>query len=133
MWPESWTALEAPVVLLLSEVCESLALTEDERATVLGTEGVMALADELVEVRIRPISRPRPLVNKRQAKALAYAREHGAITMHIYRQICPYWFDETLRVDLVDLVKQGRLVKNGDEKGTRYTLPRKARVDDADL
>jgi len=67
MEPEPWTALEAPVVLLLSDVCEALALTEEERATVLGTAGVTTLIDEL-EVRIRPISRPRPSMNERNGR-----------------------------------------------------------------
>lgn len=32
MEPEPWTTLEAPMVLLLSDVCDTLALDEEERA-----------------------------------------------------------------------------------------------------
>ena len=32
MQPESWTALEAPMVLLLADVCDALSLDEAERA-----------------------------------------------------------------------------------------------------
>ncbi|MBL7062660.1 MAG: hypothetical protein ISS49_00445 [Anaerolineae bacterium] len=39
MAPEAWTTLETPVVLCLSEVCDTLTLTEEERAGVLGPRG----------------------------------------------------------------------------------------------
>jgi len=122
MKPEPWTALEAPMVLLLSDVCDALGLNERERAGVLGCEGVLALADVL-EAPIRPVLKPRLPMNERQAKALAYAREHDTITMHVYRQICPHWSNETLRLDLANLVRRGLLVKNGAKRGTHYVLP----------
>ena len=42
--------------------------------------------------------------------------------MGIYRQICPYWSDETLRLDLASLVSRGLLAKNGAKRGTHYVL-----------
>lgn len=121
MQPESWTELEAPMVLLLADVCDALGLSEGERATILGTEGVLALAENL-ETRIRPVPSPRLPMNERQAKALAFVREEGMITMSTYRSICPWFADETLRLDLANLVARGLLVKNGVNKGTYYTL-----------
>ena len=122
MVPEAWTALEAPMVLLLADLCDGLGLDEGERAGVMGAEGVLALADTL-ESQVRPVFKLRLPMNERQAKALAYAREHGTITMHVYRQICPHWSKETLRLDLANLVRRGLLTKNGAKRGTRYFLP----------
>ncbi len=51
MAPESWVTLETPMVLCLSEVCDTLTLTEEERAGVLEPEGVRALAD-ILETRV---------------------------------------------------------------------------------
>jgi len=120
MAPEPWTALEAPMPLIVADLCDALGLDEKERATVLGAEGVLALADTL-EASVRPVPSPRLPMNERQAKALRYVREHGMLTMGTYRAICPHWSDETLRLDLANLVARGLLVKNGAKKGTYYT------------
>ncbi|MDY6875261.1 MAG: ATP-binding protein [Chloroflexota bacterium] len=61
-------------------------------------------------------------MNERQAKALAYVQEHGRITNREYRNICPDVSAETLRLDLVDLVDRGVLLKIGAKKGTYYIL-----------
>jgi len=61
-------------------------------------------------------------MNERQAKALAYVYEHGRITNREYHQFCPDVSAETLRLDLVDLVEKGLLLKIGDKKGTYYIL-----------
>jgi len=61
-------------------------------------------------------------MNERQAKALAYVQEHGRITNREYRELCPDVSSETLRLDLVDLVEQGVLLKIGAKKGTYYIL-----------
>ena len=119
MEPDLWTALDAPMVTLLADVCDALALNKEERAIVLGQDGEQALA-EITGMCFRP-STAVP-VNGRQAKALAYVQEHGAITLSAYRVICPQWSDETLRLDLADLVERGLLSKNGRNRGTRYTL-----------
>ncbi len=61
-------------------------------------------------------------MNERQAKALAYVQETGRITNREYRDLCPDVSSETLRLDLVDLVEQGVLLKIGAKKGTYYIL-----------
>jgi ATP-dependent DNA helicase RecG len=60
--------------------------------------------------------------NHRQTRALQYLREHGSITNREYRQICQGVSAETLRLDLVDMVEKGILVKVGSKKGTHYIL-----------
>lgn len=118
--PEPWTALEGPMVLVLSDVCRALQLTDEEQDLVLGQEGRMALRREMA---IRPTLLA-DLLNDRQLAALSCARRHGEITLSAYRAICPHWSDETLRLDLADLVDRGLLIKNGRKRGTHYTLPR---------
>jgi ATP-dependent DNA helicase RecG len=61
-------------------------------------------------------------MNERQAKALAYVQENGRITNREYRSFCQDVSAETLRLDLVDLVEKGVLLKIGDKKGTYYIL-----------
>jgi ATP-dependent DNA helicase RecG len=61
-------------------------------------------------------------VNGRQARALAYVRERGSITNREYRQLCSDVSPETLRLDLVDLVDKGMLLKIGSKKGTYYII-----------
>jgi hypothetical protein len=117
--PEPWTALEVPMVLVLSDVCQALELTDEELSTVLGQEGLMALSHEMA---IRPKLLAGAL-NDRQVAALVCARKHGEITLSAYRAICPHWSDETLRLDLANLVERGLLIKNGRKKGTHYILP----------
>ena len=64
-------------------------------------------------------------MNERQMKALQWLQEHGRITNRDYRQLCPNVSAETLRLDLVDLVEKGILLKIGVKKGTYYVLKRK--------
>lgn len=61
-------------------------------------------------------------MNERQARALAFVRENGSITNRSYRKLCPDVSAETLRLDLVDLVERGLLLKIGSKKGTYYIL-----------
>jgi len=61
-------------------------------------------------------------MNERQLAAINYIREHGRITNREYRKLCPHVSSETLRLDLVDLVEKGILLKIGDKKGTYYIL-----------
>ncbi|MCP4423940.1 MAG: transcriptional regulator [Chloroflexi bacterium] len=61
-------------------------------------------------------------MNERQARALTYVRENGSVTNREYRQLCPDVSAETLRLDLVDLVDRGLLLKIGAKKGTYYIL-----------
>ncbi len=60
--------------------------------------------------------------NERQNKALAYIQQHGRITNREYQGLCPNVTPETLRLDLVDLVEQGVLLKVGAKRGTYYIL-----------
>ena len=60
--------------------------------------------------------------NHRQARALQYLRETGSITNREYRSLCQGVSAETLRLDLVDMVKKDILVKIGSKKGTYYIL-----------
>jgi len=119
MEPKPWTNLEAPMALLLSNVCDALGLSEKERAAVLGQQGERALA-EILNAHVTP-RRP-ALPRERQARALAYAQEHGRINIRTYRELCPDRSDETLRLDLVALVRRGVLARNGAKRGTYYTL-----------
>jgi len=64
-------------------------------------------------------------MNERQMKALQWVQERGRITNRDYRQLCPNVSAETLRLDLVDLVEKGILLKIGVKKGTYYVLKRK--------
>ena len=61
-------------------------------------------------------------MNERQVRALAYVRDNGSITNSEYRRLCPHVSAETLRLDLVDLVEKGLLLKIGSKRGTNYIL-----------
>lgn len=61
-------------------------------------------------------------MNERQARALTYVQGQGRITNREYRKLCPDVSAETLRLDLVDLVERGILLKVGAKKGTYYIL-----------
>ena len=61
-------------------------------------------------------------MNERQMQALAFVRKNGSITNSDYRRLCPQVSTETLRLDLVDLVNKGLLLKIGSKKGTHYIL-----------
>jgi ATP-dependent DNA helicase RecG len=73
--------------------------------------------------------RERPIIpkwtrsmNERQTRALTYIQENGSITNREYRTLCADVSPETLRLDLVDLVERGVLLKIGAKKGTYYIL-----------
>lgn len=61
-------------------------------------------------------------MNQRQMRVLAYLRNEGRITNRDYQVLCPDVSTETLRLDLVDLVDKGVLLKIGDKRGTYYIL-----------
>jgi len=61
-------------------------------------------------------------MNERQIKAMQYIHENGSISNGDYQTLCPYVGAESLRLDLVDLVNKGHLLKIGDKRGTRYIL-----------
>lgn len=60
--------------------------------------------------------------NHRQAQALQYIRDNNSITNREYRKLCEGVSAETLRLDLVDMVEKGILMKVGSKKGTHYIL-----------
>jgi ATP-dependent DNA helicase RecG len=61
-------------------------------------------------------------MNERQMRAMGFLEENGRITNRDYRQLCPNVNPETIRLDLVDLIDKGLLLKIGDKKGTYYIL-----------
>jgi ATP-dependent DNA helicase RecG len=61
-------------------------------------------------------------MNERQLRALAYLQDNGRITNREYSHLCPDVSSETLRLDLVDLVQRGLLLKIGAKRGTYYIL-----------
>jgi ATP-dependent DNA helicase RecG len=61
-------------------------------------------------------------MNERQTRALTYVRENGSISNREYQKLCSDVSAETLRLDLVDLVERGILLKIGSKKGTHYIL-----------
>jgi len=61
-------------------------------------------------------------MNERQIKAMQYIQANGSITNREYRELCTHVGAESLRLDLVDLVGKGLLLKIGDKRGTRYIL-----------
>ena len=64
-------------------------------------------------------SRPDP---ERQLRAVQHLQEHDRVTNREYRELCPGISGETARLDMVDLVEKGMLLKIGDKKGTYYML-----------
>jgi ATP-dependent DNA helicase RecG len=70
----------------------------------------------------KPAKRWPTNMNERQMRAMSFVEEHGRITNRDYRQLCPEINPETLRLDLVDLIDKGLLLKIGDKKGTYYIL-----------
>lgn len=61
-------------------------------------------------------------MNERQLKAMHYLQQNNSISNREYRELCSHVGAETLRLDMVDLVNKGVLIKVGDKRGTRYIL-----------
>jgi ATP-dependent DNA helicase RecG len=61
-------------------------------------------------------------MNERQLQALSHIQDKRRITNRAYRELCPDVSAETLRLDLVDLVERGILIKVGAKRGTYYIL-----------
>jgi len=76
----------------------------------------------LRNVRERPPSQWPESMNERQMHALKYIEENGRITNREYRTLFPDVSPETIRLDLVDMVSRGLLLRIGDKKGTFYIL-----------
>jgi len=76
----------------------------------------------LRNTRERPSAQWSGSLNPRQLQALRYVQEHRRITNREYRELCPDVSPETVRLDLVDLVGRGILLRIGDKRGTYYIL-----------
>jgi ATP-dependent DNA helicase RecG len=63
-------------------------------------------------------------LNQRQEQALAFVLVQRRITSRDYQTLCPEVHPETLRRDLVDLVRRDILLKVGDKRATYYILKR---------
>ena len=61
-------------------------------------------------------------LNERQLRAMQYVKQHGSISNREYQQVCQGNSAETLRRDLVNLVKRNLLMRVGLKKGTHYIL-----------
>ena len=61
-------------------------------------------------------------LNERQEQALTYLAEKGRITNREYQELCPDVSAETIRRDLVDLVRKSLLLKIGEKRATYYIL-----------
>ncbi len=61
-------------------------------------------------------------MNERQMKALEYVQRNGSITNCDYRALCPHVGPETLRLDLADLVDQGRSASRSATSAARATF-----------
>lgn len=61
-------------------------------------------------------------LNPRQQQALIYLLRNRRLTNRDYQQLCPEVHSETLRRDLVDLVRRDILIKVGDKRATYYIL-----------
>ena len=61
-------------------------------------------------------------LNPRQELALVFLSSLRRITNRDYQELCPDVHSETLRRDLVDLVKRDVLIKVGDKRATYYIL-----------
>jgi ATP-dependent DNA helicase RecG len=59
-------------------------------------------------------------LNERQEKAMAYLADRGRITNREYQELCPEVSAETIRRDLVDLVRKDLLLKIGEKRATYY-------------
>jgi ATP-dependent DNA helicase RecG len=59
-------------------------------------------------------------LNPRQKRAVMYLTKHQRITNRDYQKLCPEVHPETLRRDLVDLVKSQVLLKIGIKRATYY-------------
>jgi ATP-dependent DNA helicase RecG len=65
-------------------------------------------------------------LNLRQEKALTFLLSHRHITNREFQTLCPEVHPETLRRDLVDLVRKDVLLKVGDKRATYYILKKPA-------
>jgi ATP-dependent DNA helicase RecG len=87
------------------------------------TDAAFTVVFENVQERppVQPVSEDLTM-NERQTKALAFVQKNERIRSRDYQELCPDVSAETLRLDLVDLVERGVLLKIGRKRGTYYIL-----------
>ena len=83
------------------------------RVTLLGEPSLEALQSDYAQYA-------ELVLNPRQQRALTYLVKHQRITNSEYQTLCPDVHPETLRRDMVDLVKRQVLLKIGDKRATYY-------------
>jgi ATP-dependent DNA helicase RecG len=88
------------------------------RATLFGAEATLNARVPRADLSSYMAFEPNP----RQQRALGFLIENGRITNSDYQALCPEVSAETLRRDLVDLVKKGALIKVGSKRATYYIL-----------
>ena len=89
----------------------------------VGTFRVSLMGDTRRPADLPDLSRYQGLnLNERQQAALRHLAAYGRITNSGYQDLCPEVSPETLRRDLVELVRSGVLIKVGDRKATYYIL-----------
>jgi len=88
------------------------------RVTLFGTDATLNARIPQADLSSYAVHEPNP----RQQRALGFLIENGRITSGDYQALCPEVSAETLRRDLVDLVKKGALIKVGSKRATYYIL-----------
>jgi len=88
------------------------------RVTLLNSIGEVADGRHLMD----PSRFSKHNLNSRQELLLSHLLRKGKITNRTYQEHCPDVSPETLRRDLMDMVKKGILIKIGDKKSTYYIL-----------
>jgi len=59
-------------------------------------------------------------VEDRRLRILVLASVRGRVCLGYIKRVLPYWADETLRLDLVHLVRAGKLLPRGRCRGRWY-------------
>jgi hypothetical protein len=89
---------------------------------IVSPEDTVSLADDGDDVP------PMTLLNERQSAAMRLAKERGVVVAGDLRELFPDLTAETIRQDLATLVDVGALVRQGEKRGTTYTLPTLVRL-----
>lgn len=103
--------------LKIVESCLNYGLPEPDFKDENGVISVIFYKDKFSEEFLRKM-----LLNKRQIKAVMYAKEKGEITLSSFRTLAQEVTEKTLYRDLQDLVSKGILKQVGDKKGRKYEL-----------
>jgi ATP-dependent DNA helicase RecG len=88
------------------------------RVTLVGESGAWPRVEPVLDLELYA----QLGLNSRQEKALAFLLSQRRITNRDYQGLCPEVHPETLRRDLVDLVRKDVLLKIGNKRATYYIL-----------